>query len=66
MGGQRADGICNKRLLTTRTAKFVMWLQSQMTVSSTIPRSEQPAVDHSPMKKDGTKNYCKYGKILQV
>ena len=24
MGGQRADGICNKRLLTTRTAKLVI------------------------------------------
>ena len=36
-----------------------------MTVSSTIPRSEQPAVDHSPMKKDGAKNYCKTVKFYR-
>lgn len=36
------------KLLTTNAAKLVMWLHSQTIVSLTMPRREQPAVDHPP------------------
>lgn len=40
------------KLLTTKAAKLVMWLHSQIIVSLTMPRREHPAVDQPPTDKN--------------